>query len=111
MDRNYLLLKNKEFTSQVMFFVVYTEKVLTCLRLLLKMLGELVITRAQEARLEFVSPDLAVKHVVRSNRESFRGELFLGIVYEVEDETLFLSSLASTHEVCPQDNKRGVLYI
>lgn len=75
------------------------------------MLGELVVTGARKTGSEFSIADLAIKDVVGSYRESFQCQFFLGIVYEVEDETVFLSVTASAKKVCPEDHKRCVFNI
>jgi ribosomal protein S1 len=75
------------------------------------MLGELVITGPRKAGPEFSPADLAVKDMVGSNRESLGGQFFLGIVCEMEDETVFLSITASTNKVRAEDHKRRVLNI
>ena len=73
--------------------------------------GELVVTGARKAGPEFPPADLAVKDMVGSNRESFWGQFFLGIVCEMEDETVFLSITAGTNKVRAEDYKRSVLNI
>jgi hypothetical protein len=73
--------------------------------------GELVVTGARKAGPEFSPADLAVKDMVGSNPESFGGQLFLGIVCEMEDETVFLSITAGTNKVRAEDHKRRVLNI
>jgi hypothetical protein len=75
------------------------------------MLGELVITWARKTGPEFAPADLAVEDIVGSNPKGFGGKLFLGVVYEVEDKTIFLSVTASAKKVRPEDHKGCVFNI
>ena len=75
------------------------------------MLGELVITGPRKTGPEFSLADLAVKDMVGPDRESFGGQVFLGIVYEMQDETVFLPITASTDKVRAEDHKWRVLNI
>jgi hypothetical protein len=75
------------------------------------MLGELVITWARKTGPEFAPADLAVEDMVGSNPKGFGGKLFLGVVYEVEDETIFVSVTASAKKVRPEDHKGCVFNI
>jgi hypothetical protein len=75
------------------------------------MLDELVITWARKTGSEFPPADLAVEDMVWSDRESFGGQLFLGVVYEVEDEPILVSLKASTDKVSAEDHKWCVLNI